>query len=227
MYQLAHRGLSDLYPENTMSAFKAAIEEPFDGIETDIQMTKDGELILLHDYMINRTSNGRGYVRDYTYEELLHFNFGVNFNRLDKIPTLKELLVLIKESGKIANLEIKADVYPETVRKTVELVKTFDMDDQIYYSSTDLSKMLEVKQMLPDAYCAIITDHNYTICKQDVYHNPIEGIHSRYNYLSVKELNQYKKDNIKVGAWTITTEEQFNYFKQNDILFAFTNHYYK
>lgn len=66
MYELAHRGLSKRYPENTMLAFTRALEAGFDGIETDVQMTRDGVLVLCHDEKINRTSTGKGYLKDYT-----------------------------------------------------------------------------------------------------------------------------------------------------------------
>ena len=65
MKRLAHRGYSDLFPENTMSAFEQAVNSSFEGIETDVQMTIDGELLLLHDDKINRTSNGKGVLRVY------------------------------------------------------------------------------------------------------------------------------------------------------------------
>ena len=62
MKKLAHRGYSYLYPENTMLAFQKAIERGFDGIETDVHLTKDGYLVLCHDETIDRTSNGKGYI---------------------------------------------------------------------------------------------------------------------------------------------------------------------
>ena len=89
MIKLGHRGYSDKYPENTMMAFKAAINGNFDGVETDVQLTKDNQLVLIHDETINRTSNGRGYVKDYTYQELCKFNFNYRFKNVEaKIPLL-------------------------------------------------------------------------------------------------------------------------------------------
>ena len=71
----AHRGASGYAPENTLDAFRKAVEMGADGIELDVQMTKDGELVVIHDETINRVSNGKGWVKDYTYEELKKFNF--------------------------------------------------------------------------------------------------------------------------------------------------------
>ena len=67
----AHRGASGYAPENTLDAFRKAVEMGADGIELDVQMTKDGELVVIHDETIDRVSNGKGWVKDYTYEELL------------------------------------------------------------------------------------------------------------------------------------------------------------
>ena len=70
MKNFAHRGFSGKYPENTMLAFRKALECGADGIEMDVQLTKDGELVVIHDERVDRTTNGTGNVRDYTLEEL-------------------------------------------------------------------------------------------------------------------------------------------------------------
>ena len=66
----AHRGFSGKYPENTLLAFSKAIEEGVDGIENDVHLTKDGVLVVMHDELVDRTTNGKGYIKDKTYEEL-------------------------------------------------------------------------------------------------------------------------------------------------------------
>ena len=105
MLLVAHRGYSDKYPENTMIAFQKAIEDGFDGIETDVHKTKDGQLVLCHDEKINRTSNGKGYIKDYTYEELLQFDFGYKTKyKNQKIPLLKDLLELCQNKKIIINI---------------------------------------------------------------------------------------------------------------------------
>ena len=71
----AHRGFSGKYPENTLLAFEKAIEAGAEGMEFDVQLTKDGELVIIHDETIDRTSNGSGRVKDFTYEELLQYDF--------------------------------------------------------------------------------------------------------------------------------------------------------
>ena len=93
----AHRGASAYYPENTMLSFEKALEMGATGIETDVQLTKDGVLVLIHDEMVNRTTNGEGFVEDYTYKELNKLDagcwMGEEFTGI-KIPTVEELIYL-------------------------------------------------------------------------------------------------------------------------------------
>ena len=97
----AHRGASGSAPENTLVAFQRAIDLGADGIELDVQITKDGELVVCHDEKIDRTSNGKGWLKDYTLEELKQFDFNQQFPEYgyQQIPTMKEVLELIKPTN--------------------------------------------------------------------------------------------------------------------------------
>ncbi len=75
----AHRGASGYAPENTMASFEKAVELGTDGFELDVQLTADGELVVIHDEWLERVSNGTGFVKDYTYEQLKRFNFNKTF----------------------------------------------------------------------------------------------------------------------------------------------------
>ena len=110
MKRLAHRGYSDLFPENTMSAFEKAVNSSFEGIETDVQMTIDGELLLLHDDKINRTSDGKGVLRNMTFNEARQYNYNNKMDITEQIPTLDSLLTLLDSTDKLLNIEIKDTV---------------------------------------------------------------------------------------------------------------------
>ena len=89
----AHRGYSGRFPENTMLAFQEAAKTGCDGIELDVQLTKDGQLVVIHDETIDRTTDGSGYVRDYTLEELRRFNAAAKWDGrfgFQPIPTFEE-----------------------------------------------------------------------------------------------------------------------------------------
>lgn len=111
IYVAAHRGWRTKYPENTMPAFRAAMELGVDQVETDIRITKDGELVLIHDAKVDRTTNGEGLVIDYTYEELQKLDAGSwkgeEFTGY-RIPTLREFMDLAKEYPMMTvDLELK------------------------------------------------------------------------------------------------------------------------
>jgi len=227
MYQLAHRGLSDYYPENTMKAFLHALELPFDGIETDVQMTKDGQLILLHDATINRTSNGKGNVADYKYKQLLKFNFNNGFDMVTPIPLLEELLAVMAKTDKILNIEIKSEAKPGTEEKVIKLVHKYHMQDQVYYSSTDVNQMTRIRQLEPDAYVALIIVRNYEENLKVALDAKVNGVHARHRFLTDDQMALLKDHHTSIGAWTIKSQKTFDRMRAHDIKFVFTNHYFK
>lgn len=111
----AHRGFSGYYPENTMLAFQKVAEETVaDGIELDIQLTKDGEIVIMHDEMLDRTTNGSGWLKDHTLEELKMLSVGVNvkgFFPRQTIPTLREYFTWLKTTKLITNIELKTSYF--------------------------------------------------------------------------------------------------------------------
>ena len=131
----AHRGASGYAPENTLDAFRKAVEMGADGIELDVQMTKDGELVVIHDETIDRVSNGKGWVKDYTYEELKKFNFNKTHLEYTKeeIPTLEQVYLLIKPTNLTINVEIKTGIvfYPGIEGRVLEgqVGKLLEKDD--------------------------------------------------------------------------------------------------
>jgi glycerophosphoryl diester phosphodiesterase len=115
---LAHRGHSIAFPENTMSAFRAAIEAGVDAIESDVHLTSDGHLVMLHDETLDRTTNGHGPVIDRTLEEVRALDawgrFGERF-RGERVPTLDQLLDLAAEARIFVVIEVKGADHSESL----------------------------------------------------------------------------------------------------------------
>lgn len=115
---LAHRGHSIAFPENTMSAFRAAVEAGVDGIESDVQLTADGHLVMLHDETLDRTTNGRGPVAGRTLAEVQALDAwgrcGERF-RGERVPTLDQLLDLADEAGIVLVIEVKGADHAESL----------------------------------------------------------------------------------------------------------------
>jgi glycerophosphoryl diester phosphodiesterase len=114
---IAHRGSSGCAPENTLAAFRRAIADGADGIELDVRMTKDGELIILHDQRVNRTTNGRGKVSNLTSAEIQQLDAGSWYAKQfagERIPTLRAVFELLDDGRDLPkhfllNIEVKTD----------------------------------------------------------------------------------------------------------------------
>ena len=151
----AHRGASAYYPENTLTAFEKALELGATGIETDIQMTKDGELILIHDEILTRTTGVKGFVKDFTLKEIKELDAGSWFKEEftnERIPTLDEFFDLIVRQDILINLELKSGVvlYPDIEKKVVEKIKAYDLTDRVIISSFNHYSLMDVKRLAPD-----------------------------------------------------------------------------
>lgn len=149
----AHRGCSQRYPENTLLAFEKAAElEGLEGIELDIQLTRDGEMVVIHDERVDRTTEGSGYVREYSLSEIKRLHIYADENPCQQIPTMEEVLDLLayrmKEGLKI-NIELKNSIYlyEGMENKIVALVYRRGLQDRIVYSSfsaKSLEKLWEI-----------------------------------------------------------------------------------
>ena len=152
---IAHRGANKKAPQNTMPAFRQAVEDGADGFETDVHLTRDGKLVICHNYAIDATSDGRGLISDYTFDELRTFDFGSYFApefRGTQAPSLEEFLQLAKEARlDPINVELKS---PRAGRrmltvKTLEAIKAAGLTDRVIISSFDPRILRTVKCLEP------------------------------------------------------------------------------
>lgn len=151
---LGHRGICAKFPENTLVSFDAAIELGCDLIEFDINITKDGVPVVIHDNTIDRTCIGHtGAVRDYTLDELKTFDFAAQFADSFKntpIPTLREVLELGAKNPKLCyNIEIK-DYTEECVDKTMLLVREFGISERVVIASFSVDVLLYTQEKYPE-----------------------------------------------------------------------------
>lgn len=210
---IAHRGASGYAPENTMEAFKLAIKQKADMIETDVHLSKDGTLIIMHDETIDRTTNGIGYIKDMTFKELNQFNANNHMEQFEfcSIPKLDELLQLIKQHQILLNIEIKTDIinYPGIEQKLIDIIKLYNVEDQIIYSSFNHYTLKNIKQLNPNAKIAIL--YSQALYKPWEYAKKINAqyIHPYYPNLRIPEYIKHCHElNIKVNTWTVN--QRFN-----------------
>lgn len=158
----AHRGCSQRYPENTLLAFEKAIAiQNLTGIELDIQLTRDGSLVVIHDERVDRTTEGIGFVKDHTLAELkrLHIYAGTDLSQ--SVPTMEEVLDLIGQrlkAGLKLNIELKTSVfpYPGIEEKIVDLIQKRGLQESIVYSSFYTLSLERIRQLDPQAEIGIL-----------------------------------------------------------------------
>lgn len=208
----AHRGASGYAPENTLPAFQKAIEMGADGIELDVQLTRDQQVVVIHDETIDRVSDGSGKVADYKLEQLRQFNYNKTHPEYEHadIPTLEEVLELIKPTKLIINIELKTGVnfYEGIERKTLELVKQYEMEDRIIYSSFNHYSVMKIKELCPTAKTGLLDmDGIYHIAE----YAKNMGVNALHPWICNTQYQNFVKEakehGLKVHVWTVNTED--------------------
>lgn len=202
----AHRGCSQRYPENTLTAFKRAAElynKGLTGIELDIQLTKDGEIVVIHDERIDRTTDGYGFVRDYNHAELKTFHIHTGTDTAEHIPTIDEVLDLIEnelKSGFKLNIELKNSVFPYSgmEERIVSKVKDRGLLDAIVWSSFSAKSLSVVRKLLPDAEIGML-DSNVSDCLYKLKGGC--GANSLHPYWQGIDLEASELKDYTVRAW--------------------------
>ena len=150
----AHRGASGTHPENTMVAFRAAAEKGTDGIELDVQMTGDGEIVIIHDELVNRTTNGRGAIERMTAREVAALDAGSWFSPAfagEKIPTLHEFFTWASSNSLQINIELKTNKVPYhgIEKKVLDLIEHYCMRGRVIISSFNFDSIKRVIELDP------------------------------------------------------------------------------
>lgn len=208
----AHRGASGYAPENTLEAFQKAVEQGADGVELDVQLTKDDVLVVIHDETIDRTSDGKGWVKDFTLEELRKFNFNKThpeFAHAD-IPTLREVYELLKPTGLTINVELKTGIYfyEEIERKVIELTKEMGMEDRVLYSSFNHYTCVKMHELAPSSYVGFLyADGPIDMASYAAGHGA-DALHpALYNLQFPNYMQDAGANKLDVNVWTVNEEQ--------------------
>ena len=169
----AHRGFSKVAPENSMPAFGAAVALGAEEIEFDLWYTKDGEIVSIHDSLLDRVSDGKGFIYEHTYEDLRKFDFGKKFGEAFaglKIITFEEILQKLA-CHVIMNVHIKTldddvDYSEEYFRKIVDLIDKYDCRPYIYFMTGNDSLLRMAKRIAPDI-CRCCGEHERVIRREE------------------------------------------------------------
>lgn len=204
----AHRGVSAKHPENTMRSFAAALETGCDGIELDVQMSSDGELVVIHDETVDRTTDGSGRVRDMSLAQLRELDASGAFAGAygkSRIPTLDEYLDLVAGTGIVTNVELKNGVYryPGMEERLVAAILRRGLERRTIFSSFNHQSAALCASLCPGSEIAFIESAwligagAYCEAHGAAYLNP------RHSFLTAENAAELAAHGVRAQAWTV------------------------
>lgn len=207
-----HRGLPAQFPENSLAGFRYAIENGVEGLEFDVQLTRDQVPVIMHDERIDRTTNGTGRLEDFRYAQLKQFQL-VNG---ELIPTLDDFLALVAGQDVCLNLEFKTDKvqYPGIEALVLEKVSQADLIQEVIFSSFHLATLQTARIIAPDQNYCFLSDH--------VMLDPETFI--RQAHLSGLHLNHYQPvGQFAERIWTVNSRYQLTTLFKRQVHGIFTD----
>ena len=215
---VAHRGHSIAYPENTLEAYRKAIDLGVEMIECDVNITRDGKLVMIHDSTLDRTTTGTGKVSASTWDELQHLDAGGKFKPEfagARVPSTEETLLLYKEAGILSCIEVKgadADESNRIALGLVDLILKHAMLDTAFLSSyhhealhaaqSKCPELLIAPERLPDDAPA---DPPEALRQVQAFSAPV--LQHQYSVLTQEVVRVMHENNIAVWSWSTNDEE--------------------
>ncbi|MTI71530.1 MAG: glycerophosphodiester phosphodiesterase [Firmicutes bacterium] len=224
---IAHRGASGYAPENTIESFKKALILKSDGIELDVHLTKDKKLVVCHDEKVNRTTNGKGYIKDLNLKELKKLDAGSWFDKKFKnvtIPTLEEVLDLIKDKNIFLNIELKNNIifYEDIEKKVIDTIKKYNIKNCIISSFNHYS-LLKVKKIDSNIKTGILYFSNLVDPFDYALKLEAFSIHPSYNNVDSNLMKESINKNIKINTFTVNDKNKMK-FLRNKVNGIITNY---
>ncbi|MCL2508902.1 MAG: glycerophosphodiester phosphodiesterase [Oscillospiraceae bacterium] len=213
---IAHRGANKVAPQNTLPAFQKAVQMGADGFENDVHLTKDGFIVVCHNYDIDETSNGHGLIADLTLEELCRYDFGSYLSKEfagTKIPRLEEFLELCG-GMKVVNIEIKSPRQKnDIVRKTIAAVRDFGLFGSLIISSFDPAVLVECKNVDPACKTGLLYGPNdpgadeimedFVAFAKNIR---ADAVHPFFGFVNEEYIEDAHEANLIVNTWTVNPE---------------------
>lgn len=203
MNVFAHRGYRALYPENTLLAFEKALESGCYGIELDVQMTRDGALVIIHDETVDRTTNGTGSVWEKTLAEIRQLDAGQE----QTIPILDEYFALVQNTPVTTNIELKNNIidYSGLEAKVLEKINAYGLFDRVLVSSFNHSSVLRMKALAPNILCGFLCGLGLDVpaMAAKMEQAGVEYLNPYLGTLSEDVLQDIQQRNLRCNVWTV------------------------
>ena len=208
---IAHRGLSSQYPENTILAFQKALDIGIVWMEFDLQITSDNHLVVMHDKTVDRTTNGRGLVSDLTLEQVQALDAGSHLDAKfagERVPTFEEVIDLLSGQAKMA-VELKFDGL-EPIGQVLDILQKHDVIDQVSVSSFDLDKLPEVKRLCPSCSTTALLKPEVDVSRDWVAEAQKYGVDvfgPRHTHTTKEMVDQAHNKGLVVRCWGLGKDQ--------------------
>jgi len=206
---IGHRGAAGLEPENTLRSYRKALEIGVDYVETDVYLTRDKQLVVIHDRKVDRTTNGSGEVEKFSFEEIRKLDAGKG----ERIPHLREVLELVKGKAKI-HIELKGEGTPEPV---LGLVREMEMLPEVVLTSGNTERLKEVRRLDSD----VAVEHIFSDPTPDALERAASVGASRVSvnmkFISRDYVDAAHRRDFIVIAWCPNTEEEIRRAIEHDV----------
>lgn len=214
MLKIGHRGARGHEPENTLLGFQKAIDLNVDCIELDVHLSSDGELMVIHDETIDRTTNGKGAVNQFSLPELKRFQI----EKDQRIPTLTEVLNLIDQKCDI-NIELKSF---ETADKVVDLIEKYVSEkkwnyDQFLVSSFDWNALQQVTFSNSKIPIGVLTETNVDLALAFAKFIKAKSIHPYFHLVTNENTAKMQEKGFQVFPWTVNEIEDIKRIKTYNV----------
>ncbi len=229
--RVAHRGGAALAPENTLAAFRNALNFPIDAIELDVHMSRDGQAIVFHDYTVDKRTNGNGNILDLDFAYLRSLNAAAHFPggwpQPEQLPTLREVLDLARGRVQVY-IEIKQskrdDVYgsyPHIAEAVIADVRAADMLDHVLIMSFDWSVLPQIKELEPGAQTgALVSDDVWNSHAEHALDTLIEQVTALdCNWINMDArlftadiASAAHQHGFQLGVWTVNNVHEMHRF---------------
>ena len=207
MLRIGHRGAAGTCPENTLAAYRRAVELGCDGIELDIHRTRDGHLVVIHDFFLNATTTGHGLIRDLTLADVKAADAGVRKGEQfagERVPTLEEVLDALPEQMTIF-VELKAGsmIYPGIEADLLALLERKAAMHRVQVSSFDHQGLAQLHQLAPDLPLGMLYSENLLDAVGMAEAIGCSALHPLFLWVTPMLIQAAHAAGMQVNTWTI------------------------
>jgi len=227
---IAHRGASAYAPENTLAAFKLALEQGADAVELDAKLSADGQVVVIHDQTVERTTPASGNVRDFSFVELRKLDAGSHFDVAFKGESIPGLEEVFKAIGQLTIINVELTNYASTgdklPEKVAELVRRFHLNRRVIFSSFWVPNLIRIHRLIPEAPLGLLVGRGWrgkwmqaTLGRAFTY----QSYHPEKTDVSSRLVQENHRRDRKVFVYTVNEEPELERMFQLGVDGVFTD----